>query len=148
MMASAAAMVVVVSVIAAVTLLPALLGFAGRSIDRLSIHRIRRNADESCGKENVWGRWGRAVERRPWRYLVGAVLVLVAPALPLFSMETGFPDDGTAPTSETRCQAYDMLSEGFGLGFNGPLLLAVEIDGPDSSGSAGEDLRSRSRRRH
>ena len=45
-------------------------------------------------------------------------------------MKLGFPDDGTAPTSETRRQAYDLLSEGFGPGFNGPLLLAVEIDDP------------------
>ncbi|HET8525720.1 MAG TPA: MMPL family transporter [Actinomycetota bacterium] len=128
MMATAAAIVVVVAVIAAVTLLPALLGFAGRAIDKLSVHR--RGREVASGEVNIWGRWGREVERHPWRYFAGAILVLVALALPLFSMEMGFPDDGTAPTSETRRQAYDLLSEGFGPGFNGPLLLAVEIDDP------------------
>ena len=78
----------------------------------------------------MWSRWGHEVERHPWRYFVGAVLVLLVLAIPLFSMKLGFPDDGTAPTSETRRLAYDLLSEGFGPGFNGPLLLAVEIDDP------------------
>jgi RND superfamily putative drug exporter len=128
MMATAAAIVVIVAVVAAVTLLPAFLGFAGRGIDRLSVRRIHRNADASARTENIWARWGREVERRPWRYFAGAILVLVTLALPFFSMQQGFPDDGTAPTSETRRQAYDLLSEGFGPGFNGPLLLAVEID--------------------
>jgi RND superfamily putative drug exporter len=128
MMATAAAIVVLVAVVAAVTLLPAFLGFAGNAIDKLSIHRKRRRDDRSAGEENMWGRWGREVERRPWRYFLGAILVLVVLALPLFSMTLGFPDDGTAPTTETRRRAYDLLSEGFGPGFNGPLLLAVEID--------------------
>jgi RND superfamily putative drug exporter len=126
MMATAAAIVVIVAVVAAVTLLPALLGFAGRGIDRLSVRRFRHNPDASA--QNIWATWGREVERRPWRYFAGAILVLVTLALPFFSMQQGFPDDGTAPTSETRRQAYDLLSEGFGPGFNGPLLLAVEID--------------------
>jgi len=130
MMATAAAIVVLVAVVAAVTLLPALLGFAGNAIDKLSIHRQRHVDPAMPTKENIWGRWGRAVERRPWRYFIGAVVVLVLLAVPLFSMKLGFPDDGTAPTSETRRQAYDLLSEGFGPGFNGPLLLAVELDDP------------------
>jgi RND superfamily putative drug exporter len=130
MMATAAAIVVLVAVVAAVTLLPALLGFAGNAIDKLSIHRKRKVDDTKPAKQNMWLRWGHEVERRPWRYFVGAVLVLLILAVPLFSMKLGFPDDGTAPASETRRQAYDLLSEGFGPGFNGPLLLAVEIDNP------------------
>jgi putative drug exporter of the RND superfamily len=129
MMATAAAIVVLVAVVAAITLLPALLGFAGNSIDKLSIHR-RHKPTGKVSKESMWSRWGHEVERHPWRYFTSAALVLVVLALPLFSMKLGFPDDGTAPTSETRRQAYDLLSEGFGPGFNGPLLLAVEIDDP------------------
>jgi RND superfamily putative drug exporter len=126
-MATAAAIVVVVAVMAAVTLLPALLGFAGRRIDRLSIRTTRRTSTASA-RESIWARWGREVERHPWRYVAGATLVLLMLAAPLFSIRTGMPDDGTAPTSQTRRRAYDLLSEGFGPGFNGPLLLAVEID--------------------
>jgi RND superfamily putative drug exporter len=129
MMATAAAIVVLVAVVAAVTLLPAFLGFAGNAIDKLSVHR-RKPTDTLAGKTSMWSRWGHEVERHPWRYFVGAALVLVILAIPLFSMKLGFPDDGTAPTSETRRRAYDLLSEGFGPGFNGPLLLAVEIDDP------------------
>ena len=130
MMATAAAIVVLVAVVAAITLLPALLGFAGNAIDNLSIHRKRKRDETKPAKENMWLRWGHEVEHRPWRYFIGAVLVLLLLAVPLFSMKLGFPDDGTAPTSETRRLAYDLLSEGFGPGFNGPLLLAVEIDDP------------------
>ena len=130
MMATAAAIVVLVAVVAAVTLLPAFLGFAGNAIDKLSVHRRRTTEDELEGKETMWSRWGHEVERHPWRYFVSAATVLVVLAIPLFSMKLGFPDDGTAPKSETRRLAYDLLSEGFGPGFNGPLLLAVELDDP------------------
>ncbi len=130
MMATAAAIVVLVAVVAAVTLLPAFLGFAGNAIDKLSVHRKRKTARSWSPSRRMWSRWGHEVERHPWRYFVGAAAVLLVLAIPLFSMKLGFPDDGTAPTSETRRQAYDLLSEGFGPGFNGPLLLAVEIDDP------------------
>ncbi len=130
MMATAAAIVVLVAVVAAVTLLPAFLGFAGNAIDKLSVHRRRTTEGELEGKETMWSRWGHEVERHPWRYFVGAATVLVVLATPMFSMKLGFPDDGTAPRSETRRLAYDLLSEGFGPGFNGPLLLALEIDDP------------------
>jgi RND superfamily putative drug exporter len=130
MMATAAAIVVLVAVVAAVTLLPAFLGFAGNAIDKLSVHRRRTTEEELEGKETMWSRWGHEVERHPWRYFVSAALVLLVLGIPLFSMKLGFPDDGTAPKSETRRLAYDLLSEGFGPGFNGPLLLAVELDDP------------------
>jgi putative drug exporter of the RND superfamily len=121
---------VIVAVVGAVTLLPALLGFAGRALDKLGVHRAARSANESARTENIWARWGREVQRRPWRYFVGAILLLGALAIPFLSLQLGFPDDGTAPTSESRRRAYDLLSEGFGPGFNGPLLLAVEVDDP------------------
>ena len=130
MMATAAAIVVLVAVVAAITLLPAFLGFAGNAIDKLSVHRRRTTEEELEGKETMWSRWGHEVERHPWRYFVSAATVLIVLAIPLFSMKLGFPDDGTAPKSETRRLAYDLLSEGFGPGFNGPLLLAVELDDP------------------
>ncbi|MGZ8592994.1 MAG: MMPL family transporter, partial [Actinomycetota bacterium] len=132
MMATAAAIVVAVAVLGATTLLPALLGFAGRAIDKLSVHRIVERGDRSEEKENIWGRWGRQVERRPWQYFLAALGVLLVLSIPFFSMELGMPDDGTVPTSETRRRAYDLLAEGFGPGFNGPLLLSVEIADPSA----------------
>lgn len=129
MMGTATSIVVAVAVVAAVTLLPALLGFSGRAIDKLSVHRKSRPTND---RENIWGRWGRRVERRPLLYFLGALFALFALTVPMFSMQLGMPDDGTQPTSSTRRQAYDLLSEGFGPGFNGPLLLAVEIDDPDA----------------
>ena len=135
MMATAAAIVVLVAVIAAVTLLPAFLGFAGNAIDKLSVHRKRTTEEElESTKTPMWTRWGHEVERHPWRYFVGAATVLLVLAIPLFSMKLGFPDDGTAPKTETRRLAYDLLSEGFGPGFNGPLLLAVELNDPAALG--------------
>jgi putative drug exporter of the RND superfamily len=135
MMATAAAIVVLVAVVAAVTLLPAFLGFAGNAIDKLSVHRKRKTSDElEPTKTPMWTRWGHEVERHPWRYFVGAVTILLVLAIPLFSMKLGFPDDGTAPKTETRRLAYDLLAEGFGPGFNGPLLLAVELNDPAALG--------------
>ena len=130
MMATAAAIVVLVAVVAAITLLPAFLGFAGNAIDKLSVHRRRTTEEELEGKETMWSRWGHEVERHPWRYFVSAATVLIVLAIPLFSMKLGFPDDGTAPKSETRRLAYDLRRRGSDPGFNGPLLLAVELDDP------------------
>ncbi len=89
MMATATAIVVAVAVAAAITLLPALLGFAGRAIDKLSVHRILRRADASSERENIWARWGRQVERRPWRYFTAALLVLLDPRDPVLLDEAG-----------------------------------------------------------
>jgi RND superfamily putative drug exporter len=122
------ALVVVVMVAVSLTLLPALLGFTGRKIDAIRIPGIQGRARDRT-RETRWHRWGRQVERHPWRYLVGAVLVLGTLAAPVFALRLGMPDNGTLPESLTSRRAYDLLAEGFGPGFNGPLLLAVEFDG-------------------
>jgi RND superfamily putative drug exporter len=122
------ALVVIVMVAVSLTLLPALLGFTGRKIDAIRIPGIQGRARDRT-RETRWHRWGRQVERHPWRYLVGAVLVLGTLAAPAFALRLGMPDNGTLPESLTSRRAYDLLAEGFGPGFNGPLLLAVEFDG-------------------
>jgi RND superfamily putative drug exporter len=137
MMGVAAAIMVAVAVVAAITLLPAFMGFAGRAIDSLSLPWAKRGR-EKAEDQGMWARWGREVERRPWRYLLGALALLIALALPLFSIELGMPDDGSAPQAETRRRAYDLLAEGFGPGFNGPFLLAVEIDDPAALDGLGQ----------
>jgi RND superfamily putative drug exporter len=109
---------------ASVTLLPALLGFVGTNIDRLGLpHRGRR---EATGAQSVWYRWSRVLQRNPWPPLIVGFVVLLVLAAPTVSMRLGFSDAGNQPTSDTTRQAYDLLSRGFGPGFNGPLLLAAE----------------------
>ena len=126
-MGLATAVVVAVAVLAAVTLLPALLGVAGNRIDRLRLPALRRRDQGAGPARSTWTRWARTIDRRPWAFAVGAVLVLLTLATPLLALRLGTPDDGTLPTSANQRRAYDLLARGFGPGFNGPLLLAVEL---------------------
>jgi len=111
--------------LAAITLLPAVLGFAGRGIDKLSVPG--RRTREGHARESVWFRWSRVVQRRPWPALLGTLVILGVLAVPLFSLRMGFSDAGGNPTSDTTRRAYDTLAQGFGPGFNGPLTLAAEL---------------------
>jgi putative drug exporter of the RND superfamily len=119
---------VAVMVALALTLLPALLGFAGHKIDAIRLPGMRAGAG-IAGRESLWHRWGRQVTAHPWRYLLGGVLALVLLAAPVFSMRLGMTDNGTSPTSMTTRRAYDLLADGFGPGFNGPLVLSAQLDG-------------------
>ena len=124
-MGAAVALVVTVSMVAAVTLLPGLLGLAGTKIDKLSIHRkthVAKPADET-----VSGRWAHHVGSHPVRYAIVGLGALCAIAIPALSMRIGVPDDGNAPTDTTQRIAYDQLADGFGPGFNGPILVVVEL---------------------
>ncbi|WP_405713495.1 MULTISPECIES: MMPL family transporter [unclassified Streptomyces] len=130
-MGFAAAGTVAIAVLIALTLVPALLGFAGKRV----LGRKARKAAEAPGgaedKPNMGTRWARFVLRKPvWVLLVG-VIGLGTIAVPAASLEMGLPDDGSQPTSTTQRRAYDLLSEGFGPGFNGPLM--VVVDTADSS---------------
>ena len=121
------AAVVFTMMLAALTLLPAVLGFVGRNIEKLHIPFVGKKDTTNAG---FWFRWSRMVQGRPAiTGLVGLVLVL-ALAAPLLSIRLGSADAGNEPTSLTTKRAYDLLSEGFGPGFNGPLLLAAEVRGP------------------
>ena len=111
--------------LASITLLPAVLGFAGRNIDKLSVPG--RRTRETQSRASLWFRWSRVIQRRPWPAFLGALVVLGVLAIPLFSLRQGFPDAGGNPTSDTTRQAYDTLARGFGPGFNGPLTLAAEF---------------------
>ncbi len=122
--AIAIAIGVFMTMVASVTLLPAVLGFVGTNIDRLGLPHRRRA--EATGHESVWFRWSRVLQRRPWPALIVGFVILLALAVPTVSMRLGFSDAGNRPTSDTTRQAYDLLSRGFGPGFNGPLLLAAE----------------------
>ncbi|MEU9296817.1 MMPL family transporter [Streptomyces sp. NPDC048266] len=124
-MGFAAAGTVVIAVLIALTLIPALLGFAG---DKVVGRKQRKGTAKASDKPNGGTRWARFVIRRPVMVLVVGVLGLGAIALPAASLEMGLPDDGAKPTSTSERRAYDALSDGFGPGFNGPLLVVVDGD--------------------
>ncbi|HEU5037512.1 MAG TPA: MMPL family transporter [Nocardioides sp.] len=123
----ATAVMVLAAVAAAVTLLPALLGLLGDRIDRGRIGRRRRTAKPA--EQTAWWRFGHRVSARPWPYLVASVIGLLALAAPALAMQTAFPAAGDAPAETTHRQAYDLLTEGFGVGINAPLLVVVDGDG-------------------
>ncbi|MBT2366836.1 MMPL family transporter [Streptomyces sp. ISL-10] len=121
-MGFAAAGTVVIAVLIALTLIPALLGFAGKRV----LGRKVRKGKAVSDKPNAGTRWARFVIRRPVTVLLAGVVGLGAVAVPAASLEVGLPDDGSQPVSTTQRKAYDLLSDGFGPGFNGPLMVVVD----------------------
>ncbi len=128
-LATACIAAVLMVLVAALTLLPAMLGFAGDAIDTLHVPGLLQSGGPPP-ENGFWHRWSRFVQRRAWFTGTVAVLILVVLALPLFSMRLAFTDAGNDPTSLTTRQAYDLLAEGFGPGFNGPLIVAADMQGP------------------
>jgi putative drug exporter of the RND superfamily len=122
-MGLAAGVVVAVTAVAAVTVMPALLGMAGRRV------LGRRGAARESGR--FAERWARGVARRPVVSALAGIALLLALAAPVLGLRLGQPDDGTKPASMTQKVAYDRLAEGFGAGFNGPLVLAVALPATD-----------------
>ncbi|MGW3622188.1 MMPL family transporter [Streptomyces sp. NPDC000880] len=123
-MGFAAAGTVVIAVLIALTLIPALLGFAGNRV----LGRKVRKGKPAGEKPNMGTRWARFVLRRPVTVLLAGVVGLGAVAIPAASLEMGLPDDGSQPVSTTQRKAYDLLSDGFGPSFNGPLMVVVDGD--------------------
>ncbi len=123
-----AAVATIISVLivmaASVTLVPALMGMAGRRIDRFHIPGTNRTVDDPS--RSPAARWAGAVQRRPLVAAVAGVIVLLVLASPFTGMRLGFPDRGNDAADTTTRQAYDLVSQGFGPGANGPLLLAAE----------------------
>ncbi|MDX2939603.1 MMPL family transporter [Streptomyces ipomoeae] len=133
----AASFAVVVAVVVALTLLPAVLGFAGTRIMKGNLQTKRMRALERGEGEPMGVRWVQHVIRHPWRSLVVSVAVLGVLAIPALSMRLGMPDDSTAPAGSTQRVAYDTLSKGFGPGYNGPLTVVVDArDSKDPKAAA------------
>jgi RND superfamily putative drug exporter len=124
-MGIAIALMVVVAMVAAVSLLPGLLGLAGTKIDKLSIHRKRHVAKPA--EQTFSGRWAHHVGSHPVRYAVLSLVALCAVAAPALSMRIGTPDDGNAADGTTQRVAYDLLADAFGPGFNGPIVAVVDV---------------------
>jgi RND superfamily putative drug exporter len=128
MLGQAAAIVVAITLLAAVTLLPALLSLAG---DRVERGRIGRDKRPTLGHSRFWEGWGRRLVRRPGLFAVVSVAGLLALAAPVTGLELGLTDNSSSPESTTVRQGYDLLTDGFGAGANGPLLVTADADGAD-----------------
>jgi putative drug exporter of the RND superfamily len=121
----ATAIVVAVAVLAAVTLLPALLGLLGRRVESLPFKLGTRGRKPRHAPG--WEKWANRLRRHPVVFTVGGILALIVIALPIIDMRLGAPDDGQLPEDETARQAYDAIGDGFGVGTNGQLLISVDV---------------------
>lgn len=124
-MGLAAAATVILAVLIALTLLPALLGFAGTKV--LGRRGFDAPDEEEIGRDGLGGRWADFVIRHRGMVATGAIALLVVMALPVASLRLGLPNDGNKNPGSGPREAYDQLAEGFGPGFNGPLLIAVDL---------------------
>ncbi len=124
----AAAIAVVVAVLASMTLLPAMLGLCGDRIEKLRVGRDKR---PTLDHSSFWERWGGRLARRPAMFAVAAVMVLLAVASPVKGLELGLTDNSSSPQSTTVRQAYDLITDNYGAGANGPLLVTANVDGKD-----------------
>ncbi|MBV9046665.1 MAG: MMPL family transporter, partial [Solirubrobacterales bacterium] len=127
-----AAIAVVVAVLAAVTLLPAMLAIFGSHINSLRVRRRDRPAQQKPG---LWSRWANGVARHPVIAGIAAVAILIPLAIPLLSLTLGQKDVAALSTSTTARRAYDLISKNFGPGVNGPLIVAVSLGSPASGTS-------------
>jgi RND superfamily putative drug exporter len=126
--AIAASLVVGLVMLASLTLTPAFLGFWGNRIGNTKRDRRHAAKAEETGQARVsgWTRWSGFIQRRPWTIALVTTLALLALCLPVLGMRLGSSDAGNNPTSYTSRKAYDLLAQGFGKGFNGPLSVAAE----------------------
>jgi RND superfamily putative drug exporter len=128
-----AAIAVAVAVLGALTLLPAVLAIIGPHINSL---RVRDRHPESHPSEGgLWAKWAHEIASYPWLAGIAALAILIPLMIPLLSLTLGQQDTGALSTSTTARQAYDQISENFGQGVNGPLLIAVKLGSPAQSSS-------------
>ena len=129
--ALSAAITVALTMLASLTLLPALLGFFGVKVlsrrQRAAMRDAGPVAEEVTG---LWRRWASTIERQPVLPAVVALVVVVVLALPFFTLHLGLDDAGSDSSGTTTRQAYDLLAKGFGPGFNGPFELVAELPSP------------------
>jgi putative drug exporter of the RND superfamily len=132
--AIATSLAVLVVALASVSLLPALLAYLGPNVDKLRLPLLgQRNLAEPTS-DSPAARWSHAVQRRPWTAAIAASALLLLLAAPALGMRLGFPDAGNDPSDTMTRKAYDLTTEGFGPGTNGPLVVAAELPGDPVEG--------------
>jgi RND superfamily putative drug exporter len=137
--AFSAVVTVLAVMLAALTLLPALLGFTGRNIDRLRMP-FRHPSSEQAGR-GFWYKWSRFIQRRPVITGAAGAVALAVLIAPVFGLRLGFPDAGNDPTNLTTRRAYDLMTEGFGAGFNGTFVLVAD-NGDDAALASLDELQA------
>ena len=132
-MAVASSVGVLLTMFAAITLIPALLSYIGpRVLSRRQRRRLEAEGPRIIGSDgkSFWARWSRIVSRRPVLPALAALVIIGILAAPFFSMRLGVSDQGNDALGTTTRTGYDLLAEGFGPGFNGPLLLVADAKTP------------------
>jgi RND superfamily putative drug exporter len=134
------ALMVAIVMLAAVTLLPGLLGLAGRKVNSLRVPFVKQKPANDPRSKSA--RWAAKVVARPVRYGLVAAVLLGVLAAPVFALRIGFSDDGNAAPASTLRKSYDLLADGFGPGVNGPIQVSVETDGSADDQAALRDIGS------
>jgi uncharacterized membrane protein YdfJ with MMPL/SSD domain len=132
-MGLSAAGTVAIAVLIAITLMPAVIGFCGHRLGRSNRVLTMRPRHRKPGADTLSVRWARMITRRPLLVTMACIALLGAIAIPALHMKLGLPDGGSKPTDTTERRAYDMLTDGFGPGFNGPLTVVVDAPGLNES---------------
>ena len=132
----AASISVIISMIASLTLLPALLSIIGKNIDRLRIPFKRLHSEEEGGKG--WKKWADKIQAHPIRWAVSSTLILLFICVPVTQIRLGASDSGNDAVGTTTRKAYDTLAKGFGAGFNGPITMLADVSGQKSADATGE----------
>ena len=140
-----AAIAVIVAVLAALTLLPAMLSITGPHINSLRVRgRHPERRDPARPHKGLWARWADGVARHPVIAMVAALAILIPLAVPLLSLNLGQKDVAALSTSTTERRAYDLISQNFGPGVNGPLIIAVSLGSPAQASTSGSSSSSSS----
>jgi len=134
-MSVATALGVLMTMLASLTLLPALLSRFGDRVGKLG-RRASRDAEAGRPHDRGWTAWADLIARHPWPAMVAGLAIVLVLAVPALSMRLGQSDAGNDVEGNTTRHAYDLLAEGFGKGFNGPLLVVVQLPREAGAGRA------------
>jgi RND superfamily putative drug exporter len=129
-MAFATALAIASAILVSITLLPAILGILGKHINALKIPFLNRKIEKTNKQkpeDTFWGKWALMVTNKPWIFIAGSLIFLALLIAPVFKIELGSPNPAASPPNQTQTKAYNLISEGFGVGVNNPLLVAVSL---------------------